>query len=124
MPAVILMNFSSHYGDKLKIPFPNKGFTALANIIQRNGLDIHARAQLTLLVHITKMDMQLWLTVLLFMKIEALFVHTNLTQELEQWKWIALKTINHPQVSPNKEIVIAMRVMKGFIVKKDIIFAV
>jgi hypothetical protein len=38
------MNFSSHYGEKLKISFPNKGFKALANIVQRNGSDIHARA--------------------------------------------------------------------------------
>ncbi|CAF3332548.1 unnamed protein product [Rotaria sp. Silwood2] len=102
MPAVVIMNFSSHYGEKLKISFPNKGFTALANIVQRNGSDIHARAQLTLMVHITKMEMQLWLAVLLFMKIEDLFVHTNLTQQLEQWKSIVLKTINHPQVSSNK----------------------
>ncbi|CAF3533287.1 unnamed protein product [Rotaria socialis] len=98
MPAVVIMNFSSNYGEKLKISFLNKGFTALANIIQRNGSNIHARAQLTLMVHITKMEMQLWLVVLLFMKIEDLSARTNLTQQLEQWKSIALKTISHPQI--------------------------
>lgn len=112
MPAVVIMNFSSHYGEKLKISFPNKGFTALANIVQRNGSDIHTRAQLTLMVHITKMEIKLWLAVLLFMKIEVLFVHTSLTQQLEQWKSIVLKTIDHPQVSSNKQIAMRVRVMK------------
>ncbi|CAF3982985.1 unnamed protein product [Rotaria sp. Silwood1] len=99
MAAVVIMNFSNHYGEKLKVSFPNKGFTALANIVQRNGSDIHSRAQLTLMIHITKIQMQLWLAVLLFMKIEGLFVHTSLTQQLEEWTSIVLKTVNHPQVS-------------------------
>ncbi|CAF3790133.1 unnamed protein product [Rotaria sp. Silwood1] len=98
MAAVVIMNFSNHYGEKLKVSFPNKGFTALANIVQRNGSDIHSRAQLTLMIHITKIQMQLWLAVLLFMKIEGLFVHTSLTQQLEEWTSIVLKTVNHPQI--------------------------
>jgi len=72
--------------------------------------------QLTLMVHITKMEIQVWLAVLLFMKIEGLFVHTSLTQQLEQWKYIVLKTINHPRVSSNKKIAMRVRVMKVRIV--------
>ena len=93
------MNFANHYGEKLKLSFPKKGFQSLAVIVQRNGSDIHARAQLTLLVHVTKMELQLWLTVLLCMKTEDLFVHTSLTAQWQEWKSAVLKTIHHPQVS-------------------------
>ena len=55
----------------------------------------------TLMVHVTTMKMPLYLAVLLFMKIKDLLVHTSLTQELESWKSIVLKSINHPQVSSN-----------------------
>jgi hypothetical protein len=44
--------------------------------------------------------------------IEGLFVQTSLTQELEQWKYIVLKTINRPQVSVNKQICMKILVMK------------
>ncbi|CAF1597840.1 unnamed protein product [Didymodactylos carnosus] len=97
MPSVVIMNFSNYYGEKLKISFPHKGFTALAVIVQRDSSDINVRAQLTLMIHITKIEMQLWLAVLLFMKTETLFNHTSLAQQLEQWKSTVLKTINHPQ---------------------------
>ena len=93
------MNFCNNYSQKLKISFPNKGFSSLVTIVQRHSTDIHVRAQMTLMVHITKMNMPLWLTVLLFMKIENLFVHSNLTRNLEEWKSVAWKTIYHPQVS-------------------------
>lgn len=102
------MNFVSHYDEKLKISFPNKGFIALANIVQKSTSDIQARAQLTLMVHITKMEMQLWLVVLLFMKTEGLFVHTSSTEQMAHWKSIVLKTISHPQVRSNKQIAMEM----------------
>ena len=99
MPGVVIMNFANLYGEKLKISFPKRGFQSLAVIVQRNSSDIHALAQLTLLVYVTKMELQLWLTVLLFIKAEDLFVHTSLTAQWQEWKSVVLKTIHHPQVS-------------------------
>ena len=74
MPAVVIMNFYTYYGEKL-----NK--LAMANIVQRNYSDSHARAQVTLIFHITKLEIHFWLAVLLFTKTEELSIHINLTPQ-------------------------------------------
>ncbi|CAF1670389.1 unnamed protein product, partial [Adineta ricciae] len=48
LATVIIMNFCNNYGEKLKISFPNKGFSSLVAIVQRHSSDIHVRAQMAL----------------------------------------------------------------------------
>ena len=99
MPAVIILNLMNFYGEQMKISFPSNNLKSFVKIIRQNTSNIHKRAQLTLMVHLTHMNLHLPSVVLLFKKAETLFVYTSLTPQFEQWKSIVLKAINHPHVN-------------------------
>lgn len=112
MSAVVLRNFAKNFGSK---QFPMKGLKLLSDILQKEDED--GRTQQMLLVHMTKANISVGKSVYLYTEIAKMVLRTNLSDRSETWRILALRTMEHPQVSQKSFRAGLVRIFHSFTVK-------
>lgn len=98
MPAVIICNFCDNYSAYPRL-YPKNGLVALKNIVTKNLEDEHTKAQLTLLVHVSKMELEPERSALYILEFQNMVIKTELTSQVESWKTMILKLFSNTDVS-------------------------
>lgn len=96
MPATIITNFCKYLKHK---KYPKYGLSAISNIIAKDANDTNVKAQLMLLVHITKLNLPIQLSALYYTEFQNMVVFAELTTQMQIWKNLALKVLTHKNVS-------------------------
>lgn len=96
MPAVIICNFCDTYS--VYREYPKSGLTALKTIVTKNVQDEHTKAQLTLLVHVSKMDLEPMRSARHIVDIQSMILKNELTHQVESWKTMILKLYSNNDV--------------------------
>lgn len=96
MPATVIDNFCSNYVDQI---YPLRGLRAIKNMVVKSIDEDDTKAQLTLMVHVSKMQLTPNESTLHFTQYQEMCLITELTSQLDIWYKLAMKVLEHKEVS-------------------------
>lgn len=94
MAGVIILNLFKNYDN-----YPKYGLKTIQRIFTKNSDEEDNKIKLMLLVHISKMSLQVHLSAYYCKEIEIMKTKIELTAQLETWKNVACKVLAHGGVN-------------------------